>query len=151
MGPSGSGKTSLLNALAEHTPVTKGMELAGRLRVNGSTPAASGVRMGYVQQEDLFYSQMTVRETLEMTAALRLPAATTPEQRATAVDDALKRLDLGAVAGTPVGGRKTRGVSGGERKRLSIACELLARPSLLFLDEPTTGLDAFQALKARSL
>lgn len=134
----GAGKSSLLNAISETAPVTSGMTLSGRLRINGVLPARAGVRIGYVRQEDLFYSQMTVRETLEMTAALRLPAATTPEQRAEAVDDVLQRMDLAGVADTPVGDRKTRGVSGGERKRLSIACELLARPSLLFLDEPTT-------------
>jgi ABC-type multidrug transport system ATPase subunit len=58
MGPSGSGKTSLLNALASHTPVTIGMMLSGVLRINGQDPDASGVRVGYVQQEDLFYSQV---------------------------------------------------------------------------------------------
>jgi ABC-type multidrug transport system ATPase subunit len=92
---------------------------------------------------------MTVQETLDMVAALRLPRALSAAERAAAVDDVLARLDLVSVRNTIVGNRKTRGVSGGERKRLSIACELLSAPSLLFLDEPTTGLDAFQALKVR--
>jgi ABC-type multidrug transport system ATPase subunit len=68
MGPSGSGKTSLLNALARHTPVTKGMTLSGRLHVNGAEPDDAGVRIGYVQQEDLFYSQVrsdTIQSLLE--------------------------------------------------------------------------------------
>ena len=180
MGPSGSGKTSLLNALASHTPVTKGMTLSGTVRINGNLPEASGVRVGYVQQQDLFYSQLTVQETLEMVATLRLPGHLSAEQRAAAIDEVVQQLDLtkvrvlspyrhrrggapGAtwqitettemsedavqVRGTIVGDKKSRGVSGGERKRLAIACELLSRPSLLFLDEPTTGLDAFQALK----
>jgi ABC-type cobalamin/Fe3+-siderophores transport system ATPase subunit len=147
MGPSGSGKTSVLNALASHTPVTKGMTLSGTLRINGSRPEASGVRIGYVQQEDLFYSQMTVQETLDMVAALRLPRKMSQQERDVAVDDVINRLNLAKVRGTIVGDKKTRGVSGGERKRLSIACELLSKPSLLFLDEPTSGLDAFQALK----
>ena len=149
MGPSGSGKTSLLNALASHTPVTARMALTGDLRLNGAPPAASPVRVGYVQQEDLFYSQMTVQETLDMVAALRLPRGMTETAREAAVDDVLTKLDLKGVRGTVVGDKKTRGVSGGERKRLSIACELLSAPSVLFLDEPTTGLDAFQALKVR--
>lgn len=61
MGPSGSGKTSLLNALSDHVAVTKNMTLTGCVTVNGKTLAQSGVRIGYVQQEDMFYSQMTVR------------------------------------------------------------------------------------------
>jgi ABC-type multidrug transport system ATPase subunit len=147
MGPSGSGKTTLLNALAGQVPVCKRMSLSGRVRLNGEPVATSTVVIGYVQQADMFYSQMTVRETLQMTAALRLPSGTSAAAREAAVDEALRHLDLSAVAGTVVGDRKTRGISGGERKRLAIACELLSRPSLLFLDEPTTGLDAFQALK----
>lgn len=147
MGPSGSGKSSLLNALASHTPVTKSMTLAGVLRINGVPPARSGVRVGYVQQHDMFYSQMTVLETLDMVAALRLPQQLAPAARDAAVAEVVQKLDLGKVLHTVVGDRKTRGVSGGEKKRLSIACELLTKPSLLFLDEPTTGLDAFQALQ----
>lgn len=61
MGPSGSGKTSLLNALSDHVAVTKGMHLSGSVTVNGRSLADSGVRTGYVEQEDMFYSQMSVR------------------------------------------------------------------------------------------
>ena len=71
------------------------------------------------------------------------------QARQEAIDKVVSMLDLTGVRGTVVGDKKTRGISGGEKKRLSIACELLSAPSLLFLDEPTTGLDAFQALKAR--
>lgn len=149
MGPSGSGKTTLLNALAGQVPRAKRMTLRGAVFVNGAPQAAAAVSTGYVAQHDNFYSHSTVRETLDMTAALRLPRGTAVAARAAAVDAVLRKLDLHAVADTIVGGRKARGVSGGERKRLAIACELLSRPSLLFLDEPTTGLDAFQALKAR--
>lgn len=151
MGPSGSGKTTLLNALAGQVPRSKRMTLRGAVTLNGDPQAAANVTIGYVAQQDNFYSHATVRETLEMTAALRLPRGTPPAARAAAVDDALARLDLRGVADSIVGSRKARGVSGGERKRLAIACELLSRPSLLFLDEPTTGLDAFQALKVRAL
>jgi ABC-type multidrug transport system ATPase subunit len=146
MGPSGSGKSSLLNALASCTPVTKGMTLSGELLINGVPPKESVVRVGYVQQTDLFYSQMTVKEVLDMEAALRLPRLSKKE-RDDAVADTLQKLDLVDVAHIIVGDRKVRGISGGERKRLAIACELMSKPSLVFLDEPTTGLDAFQALQ----
>lgn len=149
MGPSGSGKTTLLNALAGQVPCAKRMTLRGEVFLNGDPRASANVSTGYVAQHDNFYSHSTVRETLEMTAALRLPRGTPAATRAAAVDDVIAQLDLRGVAGTIVGGKKVRGVSGGERKRLAIACELLSRPSLLFLDEPTTGLDAFQALKVR--
>ena len=82
MGPSGSGKTSLLNALAQRTPVTSLMTLSGRLHINGRDPGAAGApRAGYVPQEDLFYSQMTVQETLDMVATLRLPKGTSADVR----------------------------------------------------------------------
>jgi ABC-type cobalamin/Fe3+-siderophores transport system ATPase subunit len=147
MGPSGSGKTTLLTALSGRVPRCKGMILRGSVHINGTPLAETDTPIGYVPQEDMFYSQMTVRETLTMTAALRLPKNTTEEEREAAVEEVLTTLDLRNVEGTVVGDKKTRGVSGGEKKRLSIACELLSKPSLLFLDELTTGLDAFQSLK----
>ena len=147
MGPSGSGKTTLLTALSGRVPQCKNMTLRGSVLINGTPLADYATPIGYVPQDDMFYSQMTVRETLTMTAALRLPKTATEEEREAAVEEVLTTLDLRAVTDTIVGDKKTRGVSGGEKKRLSIACELLSRPSLLFLDEPTTGLDAFQSLK----
>ena len=101
--------------------------------------------MGFVPQDDIFFSQLTVQETLEMKAALLLPAEVTPAQRAGVVAKLLRRLGLVKCAGTPVGGRKTRGISGGEKKRVSIAIELLTGPTVLLLDEPTSGLDANMA------
>ncbi|BDA42587.1 Protein white [Coccomyxa sp. Obi] len=147
MGPSGGGKTSLLNALAGQVPSTKGMELQGNVTVNGAPRCESDHKQGYVQQEDLFYSQLNVRETLNMAAALRLPKDMSAEEKEAAVVDLIQRLGLTQSADTPVGDAKKRGLSGGEKKRLSIGCELLGSPMLLFLDEPTTGLDSFQAEK----
>ncbi|CAL8467764.1 g7302 [Coccomyxa elongata] len=147
MGPSGGGKTSLLNALAGQVPSTKGMELQGNVTVNGAPHCQSDHKQGYVQQEDLFYSQLTVRETLNMAAALRLPKDMPADKKEAAVVDLIQRLGLTQSADTPVGDAKKRGLSGGEKKRLSIGCELLGSPMLLFLDEPTTGLDSFQAEK----
>ena len=152
MGPSGSGKTSLLNALAGQVKSSgAGSSLTGTLLVDGrpvgGAAAADGVRQAYVRQEDVFYTQMTVRETLLFAARLRLPSNMSAEAKEAEVDGLIRRLGLVNVADTIVGDIKRRGISGGERKRLSIGCELLGSPNLLFLDEPTSGLDSFQALR----
>ncbi|KAL2633644.1 hypothetical protein R1flu_005123 [Riccia fluitans] len=142
MGPSGSGKTSLINILAGQLPASKRMRLTGHLLINGRPVRNANHTVAYVRQEDLFFSQLTVRETLALAADLQLPKSVDKDKY---VDDLLKRLGLAGCAGTIVGDKKVRGISGGEKKRLSIACELIASPSVIFADEPTTGLDAFQA------
>ncbi|KAK9866000.1 hypothetical protein WJX84_002019 [Apatococcus fuscideae] len=147
MGPSGSGKTTLLNALAGQVPASAKLTLQGRINVNGVPQQKSSHAQGYVQQEDVFFSQLTVRETLSLAAELRLGVSQSTSHSQNVVDDILKRLGLTASADTVVGDAKTRGLSGGEKKRLSIACELIGSPLLLFADEPTTGLDSFQAEK----
>eukprot|EP00752_Nemacystus_decipiens_P009766 g8722.t1 len=144
MGPSGSGKTTLLNALAGQIPYSKKARLHGTLWVGGAE-RDSGQEQAYVKQEDVFYSQLTVRETLLMAARLRLPRSMSLEDKTAMVDELISKLGLSKVADTIVGDEKTRGISGGERKRLSIACQLFGTPSLIFCDEPTTGLDSFQA------
>ena len=83
-----------------------------------------------------------------MAAEMRTATAATKEEREATVDGVIRRLGLGKCADTPVGDAKTRGLSGGEKKRLSIACELVARPQLILADEPTSGLDAFAAQQA---
>ena len=90
---------------------------------------------------------MGCRETLSLAAELRLGASQASSQCQEVVKDILKRLGLTNSADTVVGDAKTRGLSGGEKKRLSIGCELIGSPLLLFADEPTTGLDSFQAEK----
>ncbi|KAJ1485051.1 P-loop containing nucleoside triphosphate hydrolase protein [Baffinella frigidus] len=90
---------------------------------------------------------MTVRETLRFSARLRLPKTMPLEDKYANVEEIITKLSLGKCADSIVGGAKVRGISGGERKRLNIGCELIGSPSLLFLDEPTTGLDSFQAEK----
>jgi len=84
-----------------------------------------------------------------MVAALRLGHNTPLEARDAAVDAAIRKLGLAQCADTVVGDKATRGLSGGEKKRLAIAAEIINLPSLIFLDEPTTGLDAFQAQQVR--
>lgn len=145
MGPSGSGKTTLLNVLAGQLAASPRLRLTGSLSINGRAFAKSKHRLAYVRQEDLFFSQLTVRETLSLAAELQLPKTWTAKARERYVQELLYRLGLVTCADTIVGDAKVRGISGGEKKRLSIACELIASPSVIFADEPTTGLDAFQA------
>uniref|UniRef100_A0A0D9UW74 ABC transporter domain-containing protein n=1 Tax=Leersia perrieri TaxID=77586 RepID=A0A0D9UW74_9ORYZ len=147
MGPSGSGKTTLLNVLAGQLTASPSLHLSGFLYINGRSVSEGGYKIAYVRQEDLFFSQLTVRETLSLAAELQLPDMLTPERKESYVNDLLFRLGLVNCADSIVGDAKIRGISGGEKKRLSLACELLASPSIIFADEPTTGLDAFQAEK----
>jgi ABC-type multidrug transport system ATPase subunit len=144
MGPSGSGKSSLLCAIAGQVPRNPKAKLYGKVLINGE-PCTSQLNLAFVRQEDLFFSQLTVRETLELSARLKLPSAMPLAEKVATVNEILRRLGLEKCADTPVGDAKTRGVSGGEKKRLNIGCELLGSPSLVLADEPTTGLDSFQA------
>eukprot|EP00197_Chlamydomonas_leiostraca_P006364 CAMPEP_0202866206 /NCGR_PEP_ID=MMETSP1391-20130828/7260_1 /ASSEMBLY_ACC=CAM_ASM_000867 /TAXON_ID=1034604 /ORGANISM="Chlamydomonas leiostraca, Strain SAG 11-49" /LENGTH=699 /DNA_ID=CAMNT_0049546135 /DNA_START=95 /DNA_END=2194 /DNA_ORIENTATION=- len=150
MGPSGSGKTTLLNALAGQVPCSTSITLSGSLTINGQPSTESNHRQGYVQQEDVFYSQLTVMETMTMAAELRLPASMSKADKKAYVDRLIAVLGLTKAAHTIVGDAKVRGLSGGERKRLSLGCELIGSPPLIFLDEPTSGLDAAAAEKVMS-
>eukprot|EP00736_Rhodelphis_marinus_P011077 Rmarinus@m.24838 len=147
MGPSGAGKTTLLNALAGRLEYIKDAELHGHILVNGHDMDRSTFRRisAYVMQTDALYGHLTVRETILMAAILRLPADVPTEQKHAQVEKLISELGLSKVADSIVGDEMQRGLSGGEKKRTTIAVELIANPSLLFLDEPTTGLDSFQA------
>jgi len=138
MGPSGAGKSSLLNALAGQTPRNARTTLRGALEANGAR--GGRFKKAYVQQEDAFYSMLTCRETLE--TAARLGGAS--DARAT-TERLLNDLGLAACADARVGDAKTRGISGGEKKRLALGVQLVGAPSVIFADEPTSGLDSFQA------
>ncbi|KAL2546044.1 ABC transporter G family member 7 [Forsythia ovata] len=147
MGPSGSGKTTLLNVLAGQIVASPRLHLSGLLEVNGQPFSNKAYKFAYVRQEDLFFSQLTVRETLSLAAELQLQNISSVEERDEYVNDLLFNLGLVSCADSRVGDAKVRGISGGEKKRLALACELIASPSVIFADEPTTGLDAFQAEK----
>lgn len=142
MGPSGSGKTTLLNVLAGTIP-KKSMELKGIRRI---CPEFESSDLAYVQQENMLFSQLTVLETLETSVALKSSSSSSSNQAQ--VNQLLSDLGLKTVKFTRVGDAKTRGISGGEQKRLSIANELVngnLGGRLILLDEPTSGLDSFQA------
>lgn len=129
-GGSGAGKTTLLEILAGLQPPS-----TGELRHDGVARGARAV-VGYVPQDDIIHLEMPLRRTLRYAALLRLPAGTSAGQAERIVDETLRDLDLSEWADVPV-----RALSGGQRKRASIAVELLTRPRLCFLDEPTSGLD----------
>ncbi|CAN8074581.1 unnamed protein product [Agarophyton chilense] len=146
LGPSGAGKTTLLNALAGRFPESSKTRLCGRITRNGIPVDEDTQPVAYVTQEDLFFSQLTVRETLDIAAALRLPGNMSQAQKREFVDALIRKLGLVSTVNTRVGDEKSRGISGGERKRLSLGSELISTPQLILCDEPTSGLDAFQAV-----
>lgn len=107
---------------------------------------ASVTDVAFIHQEDQFFRMLTVEETLKLAAALRLQSAPRHTSNISSlVDDVMQALSLKHVAKSFVGDPTKRGISGGERKRLAVASELLGNPSLLLADEPTSGLDSFQA------
>uniref|UniRef100_H2Z7L7 ABC transporter domain-containing protein n=1 Tax=Ciona savignyi TaxID=51511 RepID=H2Z7L7_CIOSA len=142
MGPTGSGKTSLLDVLAQRKDPT-GLK-DGIVLLNGERPPIDFRLMsGYVVQDDVVMGTLTVRENLAFSANLRLSTKKhNAEARKLKVNDVIEQLGLQACADTPVGNEFVRGVSGGERKRVNIGMEMILDPPVLFLDEPTTGLDA---------
>ncbi|RRT74337.1 hypothetical protein B296_00012181 [Ensete ventricosum] len=141
LGPSGSGKTTLLTVLAGR--VARTQRLTGSVTYNRK-PYSSSLkrRMGFVMQDDVLYPHLTVTETLVFTALLRLPRTLSRREKAEKAEAVIKELGLSACRDSIIGGPFVRGVSGGERKRVSIGQEMLINPSLLFLDEPTSGLDS---------
>ena len=148
IGPSGAGKTSLLNILAGRISSRGAAKrVGGTVKLNGESigPAALRQRIAYVMQQDLILPTQTVREALHFSAMLRLPTSVVESERRKLVEEMLSDLGLLACADTYVGDEMIRGISGGEKKRLSIGIELVMKPKLIFLDEPTSGLDSFAA------
>ena len=133
-GGSGAGKTTLLEILAGVRAPSAGQVTHGGVRVDAGAVPRSGI--GYVPQDDIIHVEMPLRRTLQYAARLRLPAGTSAEQADRAADETIRDLDLTDQRDVPV-----RMLSGGQRKRASIAAELLTQPRTFFLDEPTSGLD----------
>ncbi|KAJ8248316.1 hypothetical protein GJAV_G00240700 [Gymnothorax javanicus] len=145
IGSSGCGKTSLLDIITCRDE--GGSMKMGQLLINGepSTPQLVRKSIAHVRQDDRLLPHLTVRETLAFVAKLRLPTHFSQAQRDQRVDDVIAELRLRQCAHTRVGNEYVRGVSGGERRRVSIAVQLLWNPGILILDEPTSGLDSFTA------
>lgn len=144
MGPSGSGKSTLLNTLASRLPSDYSFARTGSLFLNKHqevTPAEISRISAYVTQHDnLLIPSLTVRETLYYQARLRLPVSEHARIPAY-ISQILRQTGLVDCADTPIGTAAVKGISGGEKRRVSIAIQLLDRPAILFLDEPTSGLD----------
>ncbi|GAB2246124.1 hypothetical protein Droror1_Dr00001617 [Drosera rotundifolia] len=139
MGPSGSGKSTLLDSFAGR--LSSNVVMTGDIRLNGKKKIDRGV-IAYVTQEDVMLGTLTVRETITYSAQLRLPPTLSKEEVKDIVEGTIMEMGLHDCSDTLIGNWHLRGISGGERKRLSIAIEILTRPSLLCLDEPTSGLDS---------
>mmetsp|Transcript_39200 Transcript_39200/g.92898 ORF Transcript_39200/g.92898 Transcript_39200/m.92898 type:complete len:734 (+) Transcript_39200:104-2305(+) len=149
MGPSGSGKTSLLSLLGGRA--SRSITTEGDILFNGKPPGKwIKRRMGFVLQDDLLYADLTVYETLFFAALLRLPRTMSREEKRERVESVIQTLGLERCKNTIIGGFMRRGVSGGERKRVSVGHEMLINPSIIFLDEPTSGLDSTTALSLMS-
>ncbi|XXQ34335.1 ABC transporter domain-containing protein [Plasmodiophora brassicae] len=152
MGGSGSGKTTLLNALAGRTKQRQfrigGLsktEMSGRILFNGRSPRYYSNAVAYVQQHDALLPYLTVRQTLRFAGQLRLPRTLSRAEKDTIVESVINELGLKHCASTLVGNEWRKGISGGEKRRVSVGVQLLLNPSVIFMDEPTTGLDAFSA------
>lgn len=151
LGPSGSGKTSLLNILAGR--ITTSANCNARCNTNlivesvisldgvAVDPTSMQVRrqIAYVAQDDALHISSTPREAILFSAKLRLPKTTTTEELISLTNTMLSELGLSECADTILGGALLKGISGGERKRTSVAVELVTKPTLVFLDEPTSG------------
>ncbi|KAI7870736.1 ABC-2 type transporter-domain-containing protein [Spinellus fusiger] len=141
MGSSGAGKTTLLDVLSKRKTIGK---VDGQIYINGETLKADFERItGYCEQMDIHNPNATVREALQFSAYLRQEASVPKEEKDLYVDQIIKLMEMENIADALVGSLEEGvGISVEERKRLTIATELVGKPKLLFLDEPTSGLDA---------
>jgi len=135
VGPSGAGKSTLMKALTGFTPADRGTVLYNGRDLYESIEELRP-RIGYVPQDDILHPQLTVRKALGFAAELRFPSDVSKAERDQAVAGVMEELGLTHRADLPI-----HKLSGGQRKRVSVALELITKPSLLFLDEPTSGLD----------
>lgn len=135
IGPSGSGKSTLLRALTGYRPADQGEVLYDNRNLYRHF-AALRQRIGLVPQDDILHKELTVRTALKYAAKLRFPGDTRAAEREARIDEVLRELKLDVHSD-----KKVTSLSGGQRKRVSVALELLTKPSLIFLDEPTSGLD----------
>ncbi|MBA4015600.1 MAG: hypothetical protein C0483_00280 [Pirellula sp.] len=150
MGPSGSGKTTLMNLLNGYL-----FPARGKVTLNGydlhAHYADYGSLIGYVPQDDIMHNELTVDQALSFTARLRMPADTTDEEIRKRVTGVLKQLQIEGTRYVRIGSPERKGISGGQRKRVNLAMELLTDPAVLFLDEPTSGLSSEDAFVVMTL
>ena len=149
MGSSGAGKTTLLDVLAGNTP--GGVKVQGKLLVNGAPRRLTDFRQAscYVMQSDVLLSSATVRESIATSALLKLPSTISKRDKLKRVENIVRELGLVSCANTLIGDEVLgiKGISGGQKRRVSIGVELVKDPVAIFLDEPTSGLDSEVAVK----
>ncbi|XP_058078853.1 ABC transporter G family member STR-like [Magnolia sinica] len=144
LGPSGAGKSTFLDALAGR--IAQG-SLEGSVSIDGRPVSTSYMKMvsSYVMQDDQLFPMLTVFETFMFAAEVRLSPSISTAEKKKRVYELLEQLGLQNAAHTYIGDEGRRGVSGGERRRVSIGIDIIHKPSVLFLDEPTSGLDSTSA------
>ena len=143
MGPSGAGKSTIISLITG-----KAMKNAGQVTVNGDVVKGLGdhpecaKRVGFVPQEDTMLRDLSAQENIAFSARYRLPATLSKDEVENKINECIDVLELEKIKDEPVGDERTRGISGGQRKRVNVGIELVTDPRILFLDEPTSGLDS---------
>ena len=151
MGPSGCGKTTLLNVLAQRKASTKA-QVSSVVLLNGQVPSPSTFRRlsSYVESDDALIGSLTVKETLYFAAQLSLSRSVAAVERIRRIHELLQAFGLTNQANTIIGTLLKKGISTGQKRRLSVASQLISAPKVLFLDEPTSGLDSAASFKVMS-
>ncbi len=146
MGPSGAGKSTFMTTLAGKAYYGN---QTGTVYINGVSETLSKYKriVGFVPQEDIMMRDMTVKENLQYSGNIRLSSKLTQMERRIKIRKCIDLLDLREIRHSRIGDESTRGISGGQRKRVNIGLEMVADPSVLFLDEPTSGLDSTSSLE----
>ncbi|EEF30718.1 ATP-binding cassette transporter, putative [Ricinus communis] len=140
MGPSGCGKSTLLDALAGR--LSSNTQQAGEILINGRKETLAFGTSAYVTQDDTLMTTLTVVEAVYYSAQLQLPDSMSRSEKKERAEETIREMGLQDSVNTRIGGWSTKGLSGGQKRRVSICIEILTRPKLLFLDEPTSGLDS---------
>lgn len=147
LGPSGAGKTTFINTLMGK--INSDWKSEGNLYINGELKKSiSSLKkyIGYVPQEDIMIRELSVWQNIKYSADIKLPRDWTSQERREYVEAIINVLNLQNVRNSPIGDENTRGISGGQRKRVNIGIELASAPLALFCDEPTSGLDSSSSL-----
>lgn len=147
LGPSRAGKTSLLNVLAGRVFSSSKINISASVKVGGKeiNPVTFRKQIAYVMQEDSLLPTATPRESFRFSASLRLPSSLSVDEINEKAEKLLDDLGLLECADVLCGNQVIKGISGGQKKRTCVGVEIITDPTLLFLDEPTTGLDSFSA------
>ncbi|OIV94558.1 hypothetical protein TanjilG_25620 [Lupinus angustifolius] len=140
MGPSGCGKSTFLDALAGR--LSSKIKQTGKILINGHKQALAYGTSAYVTEDDTILTTLTVGEAVYYSAQLQLPDSMSKSEKKERADFTIREMGLQDAIDTRIGGCGSKGISGGQKRRVSICIEILTRPKLLFLDEPTSGLDS---------